>query len=246
MTTLTEDDFCQNPVQRMRDKLFSRICLECGTLPVYTDDGQFIISSNNRDRNQDNLEKCFWRIRDWLNANGLKMNEAKTNLTEFMSHQKRAKARGIPPDLTVDKEIENRDWTIRLEDKMISDKTNCRLLGINIQNNLIWDAHLSSGKKAILPAVRRQLRMISTISRNMSRKVRLQLVNALALSKLTYMMCLWGNASTNHIKKAQVVLNSAARLVTGRKKTTRQRYLMEDCGWLAITEWTEYLALAQL
>ena len=115
-----------------------------------------------------------------------------------------------------------------------------------MHNNLLWDAHLSSGKKAILPAVRRQLGMISTISRNMSKKARLQLVNALALSKLTYMMCLWGNATSNHIRKAQVVLNSAARLVTGKRKTTKQRDLMEDCGWLAITEWTEYLALTQL
>ena len=221
----------------MTDKLFSRTCLDCGTLPIYADDEQFMISSNNRDKNQDYLEKCFWRIGDWLNTNGLRLNESKTSLTEFMAHQKRAKTKGIPPDLTVEEEVTDRAGRTKMEDKLISDSRHCRLLGMNMQNNMSWDAHLSSEQKAILPAIRRQLGLISTISRFMSKKARLQLVNSLALSKMAYMMCLWGNSTTNHIRKAQVVLNMAARLVTRRHKSTRQRKLMEECGW------TDYLAV---
>ena len=84
-----EDDDCQNPVHKKDDRLFSRECTNCGIFPMYADDGMYKISSNCRDTNQDTLERNFWRIKSFLNANGLKVNESKTKLTEFMSRQKR-------------------------------------------------------------------------------------------------------------------------------------------------------------
>ena len=134
----------------------------------------------------------------------------------------------------------------RRTDKLITDKPYCRILGANLQNILTWDAHLSKGKKSILPAVRRQIGMIYKLSTGMSEKAKLKLMNALAVSKLTYAICMWGNSTSNHIRKAQVVLNSAARLVTGLKKTTRQQTLMTRCNWLDIPEMTSYYSLTQL
>ena len=48
-----------------------------------------IISINNRNWNQDKIDDNFLRIRDFLHSNDLQVNDAKTNLTEFMTHQKR-------------------------------------------------------------------------------------------------------------------------------------------------------------
>ena len=48
---------------------------------MFADDGQFIYSSNDRNNNQEKIENSFWRIRDFLNANGLQVNEGKTSLT---------------------------------------------------------------------------------------------------------------------------------------------------------------------
>ena len=88
--------------------------------------------------------------------------------------------------------------------------------------------------------------MIAKLSENMGFKARLQLMNSLALSRLQYMMCVWGNTTPTHIRKAQVVLNQAARVVTKRNRFTSQKLLMKECGWLNVREQTTYQSLTQL
>ena len=246
MTSVINDDNCTNNVHAQSEQLFTRNCNNCGILPMYADDGQFLTSSNSRTKNQARIEHCFWTIRDFLNANGLQVNECKTTLSEIMTHQKRAKIQGVPPVLEVQELVKNNDGTETLEDKIITDKKVTRMLGLNIQNNLLWEGHLTSGKKAVLPGVRRQIGLISKLARNMSFKARLHLTNSLVISRLTYMICIWGNTTPNYITRAQVVLNAAARVVTQRDKFTSQKILMKECGWLTIRELTIYHSLTQL
>ena len=73
----------------------------------------------------------------------------------------------------------------------------------------------------------------------MSTKASIQLVNSLVISRFTYGLCLWGNTTPNHQHRAQIVLNSAARMITGLAKTTRQLDLMDACGWLTMEEMTK-------
>ena len=76
------------------------------------------------------------------------MRERRPSL-ESMLPQKRARTPGVPPHLDVK--------TDAGEDKSIQDTGVCRILGINLQANMTWLAHLESGEKAILPVVRRSL-----------------------------------------------------------------------------------------
>ena len=148
---------------------------------MYADDGMYQISSNNRTWNQDKVEHMFWKINAYLNANGLQVNQSKTNLSEFMTWQKRARTQGLSPELTVVEEVKDRTGISRYEDKHITDKESCIILGLNLKTNLTWDSHLNSGKRAILPAGRKQIGLLSRISCNISKKVKLQLVNAITI-----------------------------------------------------------------
>ena len=131
MTGIVEDTDCPNPVHKMRDKLFTRDCVHCGVFPMYADDGQLQISSNSRNHNQDKVERNFWEICSYLNANGLQVNQSKTNLTEIMVHQKRTKTGGIPPDLTVVEEVIDKNGATKSQDKHITDNISCRILRSN-------------------------------------------------------------------------------------------------------------------
>ena len=51
-------------------------------------------------------------------------------------------------------------------------------------------------------------------------------------------MLLWGGGAKTHIRKAQVILNAAARWATGLGKRTRVLTLMERTGLLTIKEQT--------
>ena len=233
-----KDDFCQHPTHNDKSTLFGGHCVECGTLPLYADDALYIITNNSRMKNQRTIERKFEKIRHYLNLNGLQMNQTKTTLTEFMSHQKRAKINGIPPEITVNSETKN-------EDKHILDTKLCRMLGANLKNDMSWEGHLSTGNKAIIPRVRKQIGALYKIRNHLTKKGRLQLANALVMSKLIYLITLWGNTTQNMIDRAQRTQNIAARYVTGHNRTTNTNKLLADCGWLSIRELTTYYSNIQ-
>ena len=88
-------------------------------LPVFTDVSQYLVTGRSRFRNQLKIETTFTKICDYLNANGLELNEAKTGLTEFMVCQKRMHLRGIPPELMASERLEDKD-RIKFIDKHIT------------------------------------------------------------------------------------------------------------------------------
>ena len=185
------------------------------------------------------IEDKFLKLKMFLNANGLQMNDSKTTLTEYMSCQKRAKSQGIPPELTVtvlEKGV--------MVDKLIVDSPISRTLGINLENNLGWTGHLQTGKKTLLPSIRRQIGALSSQKETVSRKGKLQLVNALILSRISYLICVWGNSAENVKKKVQIVQNMAGQFVTGQGRRTRQVDILKECN--CADELTTYHSMIQL
>ena len=245
LPSVINDDLCGEVVHQRTSKLFTDDCKKCGTLLVFADDSQFLLTNARQSTNQDRLDEVFVTLKNFFNDSGLQLNETKTSITEYMTHQKRSKLGGIPPDLTVKEHIETQEGT-RIDDKLLTDSCKNRFLGLNFQNNGSWEAHLSTGKKPLLPALRQQLGMLSKLRNTTSQKVKLQLVNGLILSRLNYMICIWGNTSHSTKMKAQTVLNAAARFVSGARKTTRIATLMEECGWLTIDELTTYFSLMSI
>ena len=238
---VVKDDICENPRHTDTSKLFGQSCEKCGSLVVFADDAEYLVASNNRIWNQERIEDRFVRIVDFLNANGLAVNQSKTGLTEYMSRQKRVKTQGIPPELTVREEKEG-----KTTDAHITDKTWCRILGGNLKNDLTWSAHLETGKKPVLPGIRRQLGALSKLKNIISKKGKLQLINGLIVSRLSYIISLWGNTSESYIRRAQVCMNKGARFILNCSKSTRIREMMSDCNWLDVVELTEYHSILQL
>ena len=115
-----------------------------------------------------------------------------------------------------------------------------------MSNDLTWFSHLESGKKAILPSIRRQIGALSLLRHSISKKAKLQLVNGLIVSRLSYIISIWGNTSDSAIRKAQVCLNTSARFVLNANKYTRETDLMIGCNWLNVRELTEYFSIIQL
>ena len=62
------------------------------------------------------------------------------------------------------------------------------------------------------------------------------LARGLVLSRMSYLMPLWGGAGYTYLNKAQAILNAAARWTTGLTRRTRTDILMERTGWLTIRE----------
>ena len=72
-------------------------------------------------------------------------------------------------------------------------------------------------------------------------------MDGLVLSKIRYMLPIWGGAAEKHMRMVQTLLNDAAHYVTW--KTTRRDSsvdLMQECGWMTAAEMANYYSLLLL
>ena len=116
--------------------------------------------------------------------NRLTINRSKTTIAEIMIGQKRARTGGPPPSL----EEREKDGSI----KTINCKNEVKLLGITLQDNITWGAHLDSGEEAILPELRKTLGILKHLGRAIPEKSRRLLSEGKIVSRLRYLVAIWG------------------------------------------------------
>ena len=97
----------------------------------------------------------------------------------------------------------------------------------------------------MLPSARRQLGLLKSQGKLIPRESRLNLASGLVLSKLCYIMPIWGSAPAAHRRKAQVVVNAAARWAMGMPRKTKISNIMERAGWLSVVEQIRMTTLIQ-
>ena len=232
ITETIKDPNCANISHLNNTKLFGLNCPLCGHLPCYADDATYLVTSNDRQHNQDKLNINLARLKEFLNNNGLTMNEEKTTVTECMVAQKRAKCRGTPPSINAtDKNG---------LPKIIQSGNSTRILGMNIQDNLHWNSHLEEGEKAVLPILRSRLGQLRHIGHLLPAGSRLTLANGMICSKLHYLIGVWGGAHKKYVNKVQTILNKTARAITNLPRKTPTLRLMKSCNWLTANELIKY------
>ena len=235
ISEVIKDDLCTDPTHDEDNFLFTPNCHKCGIIPFYADDTTILHSSNSRSHNQYKIVNNLKLIKEFLNDNNLTINMSKTNLLEVMVKQKHVRTPGAPPHiLTKDKDGNN---------KVITAGCSLRLLGCNLQDNLSWQSHLSTGEKALLPITRQKLGALKHIGRYLSRTSRHILATGMILSRIQYLIQIWGGTERKYIKKVQTLLNATARFVTGKSRRTSTRNLMTSCNWLYAREMASYFSM---
>ena len=81
------------------------------------------------------------------------------------------------------------------------------------------------------------------ISSRASFSTRLMVANGIVMSKLCYLIQLWGGAEDYLIQALQIVQNRAARAVTGCSWFTPIGRLLARCGWLSVKQLVVYQTL---
>ena len=169
--------------------LFGESCPACGLLTSYADDTTYVSASKDREKNQENITKNMDRIKKFLNANDLCINESKSCIIEMMNKQKRGRVKGNAPEI----KITGKDG----QPETLKAKKDCRLLGANLAQDLTWTAHLVTGEKPLLPEIRKQAGAIKYISREIPKRSRKTLAEGLLISRIQYLLPMWGGPPTN-------------------------------------------------
>ena len=232
------DPQCHDSSHKDPTTLFPPNCLTCGQIPCYADDATLVVPTNNRENAQISVDKTLERVRKFLNSNELSINKAKTNLVEVMVSQKRARIGGLQP--TID--------TVDAEGKYITivPQQHTRLLGANYSQNMSWDSHLIHGSKALIPEIRKTLGGLKHISKEIPANSRITLANGLIISRIQYVIALWGATGDKNLRKVQATMNCVARWATNSSKNIRTIDLMKRCNWFTVYEMEEIATVIAL
>ena len=240
LSNVTKNTDCSNTqhTQGPTQKLFGNDCPQCGITPAYADDSTHVIRHATRQHNQQQLAINLQQIANHLQANQLTVNQSKTQIMETMVPQKKCKISGNPPLLAVLDEKKNV--------QILQTVSHIKLLGMNLGDNLNWTPHLLTGEKPLISQVRQKLGALTLLKKELPTNARLTLANGVILSRLQYMLPVWGGLPRCRMKKIQAIMNTTARFVTGLKRGTSTAKLMNRCNWLFASELSKYHTLMAL
>ena len=108
--------------------------------------------------------------------------------------------------------------------------------GLYISNDLKFKDHLVSCDQSLVKQLTTRLNGVILVSTRASFKTRLMIAEGVFMSKLSYLIQLWGGTEDNILRKLQVIQNRAARAVTRLSWFTPTSKLMSQCGWLSVKQ----------
>ena len=109
-----------------------------------------------------------------------------------------------------------------------------------------WRHQIEAGEKPVIKGLRSVIGALTHISSHLPVKTRLLLANGLFMSKLLYLLPMWGGLPHRDVKTFQILMNKCARMVLGCSRKMRTRKLMESCNWLYFKEMVSYQSAVQL
>ena len=122
------------------------------------------------------------KIMEWFRSNKLHINVNKTVAMLFHTRQKR---------VNIDENL------IVIYGNIIHFTTNTKFLGINIDNNLIWKAHINH----IATKISKGVGVLSRLSKELSYNILILIYNTILMPYLTYCCITWGFTYQTYINK---------------------------------------------
>ena len=205
---------------------------KCGLMVGYVDDGALSFSSSSPATLSAVLSEKYKLMADWMNANKLVNNADKTHLMIMGSRRHNSIRQNI---------------SIMADGFSIKPSTTQRLLGGFLHQNLGWNQHLRDHKSSLINQLTQRMNGLRKVCANASFRTRLMVANGVILSKLTYLITLWGGAPQNLIKSLQVQQLVAARIVCGgQSQRWSRRQILEKVGWLSVRQLIFYFTVIQV
>ena len=203
-------------------------CQDCGNVCSYADDSTLTVSSVDCQRISSQLEENFVAVSEFMLSNKLKLNGDKTHLMMLATENA---------------------WRSKINDQSISLNTgqetiHCSkseiLLGGLISADLKWSEYILHSENSLVKKLSFRLSALKNVARLADFRTRKMIANGLFISKLIYLMPVWGGCDKYLLKALQLQQNKAARLVTNLGRYTPIRVLLHQCGWLSVHQLVFY------
>ena len=194
---------------------FNLPCKACGGICCFADDSTFSISDKDPATLEHKMNLKYKEISSYMSMNRLALNTDKTHVLIMASAQQHNKHGNFGVVLNTGAEI-------------ITPSDDERLLGAQVSNNFLWNAHIFGNEKSMVKMFTSRI--------NASFKTRKMIANGLVMSRIVYLIQVYGNASEYLLRFLQVLQNKAARVVTRLRWGTETATLLRQVGWLSVKQ----------
>ena len=190
-------------------------CLSVGSPRMFADDTNitFVAGTTSELESLINIE--LQNLNQWLQANRLSLNIAKTEFMIISSRQKQ---------LT----NANNHINIKIENNCIKRVASAKSLGVTVGECFSWDKHVDEKSKKLVAAIgalKRVRPFISTVSAT------LIIYQALIQPHFDYCSSVWDGCSAKLSNKMQKLQNRAARIITKSNYDSSATQLLESLHW---------------
>ena len=208
--------------------VYSMGCKSCGTVACYADDTTYSCTGSDTNQLSQKLSSQYKVLSDFLTSNQLKLNDEKTHLMVMSTSQKR---RNLDEEDIV--QITTPTKTI---DKSKSEK----LLGAWLHEDMKWRENILDNKESLVRGLSSRVGALKMVSKVASFRNRKMIADGIFMSKLVYLIPLWGGCAKYLIESLQTLQNKAARAVTKLDWTTPTSELLKQCSWLSVHQLSVY------
>ena len=205
-------------------------CSECGGIACFADDSSYSKSNEDTNKLNEEINAKYSEISEFMASNRLVLNDEKTHLL-VMASEKKHKIHGNF-GIVLDTGLER-----------IHPQDNEKLLGCQISSNFTWNEHLRDSEFSLHRQLTSRINALRKISFSASFATRKMIANGIFLSRIIYVIQLWGGTTEYLLKMLQILQNKAARFVTQLDIFTSQEKLLNQCGWLSVKQLVGYHSL---
>ena len=172
--------------------LFNVHCSSCGGICCFADDSTYSISSKDPEILKQDIDNKYKLISRYMASNKLVLNTDKTHLLVMCTTSNHRKN-------------ENHDITLNTGSEIIYPIKCEKLLGGMVSNDFLWNNHIRDDKKSLFRNLVSRINAMNKISRFSSFKTRKMIANGVIMSRLIYLIQLWGGSSFYLIRMLQIL-----------------------------------------
>ena len=212
---------------------FNTNCKSCGSICCFADDSTYSRSDKNVENIKEDINQKFQDITMYMAKNKLVLNSDKTHLLIMTSDK-------------MHKKHENFGIVLDTGQEVIEPVDNEKLLGAQVSNDFKFDNHIRENKTSMLNILMSRINALRKISFISTFKTRKMIAEGIIISKIIYVITVYGSCSEYLLSCLQIVQNTAARCVTRLRWNTQVSVLLLQCGWLSVRQMVFFHTMVQV
>lgn len=194
-------------------------CLSEATPRMYADDTNITVASHSVTEIEHLINHELGNLREWLIANRLSLNVAKTEVMFIGSRQKLATTN-------------EQNLQIQIDDQEIKRVSYTKSLGVTIDQNLTWSNHVGE----IVSKVSSAIGALKRLRPYINMRIAIKIYQALIAPYFDYCSPVWDGLNCGLSDKLQKLQNRAVRVITKAAYDDSATEILDQLGWDKLTD----------